>query len=133
MDMDKKEETLEEMSLDNKIEPDKMIEDVLNEASLSSPATSSNEKTIQPNKIDNNLNSTVVSNNSVNTNSSEDSSTLDETDSSNENEDEEDNYSSMSSGKKKLIITILSILLVLDIAALIIYFIGIDKVLGFIK
>lgn len=35
--------------------------------------------------------------------------------------------------KKTLLIVILSILLVLDIAALVIYLIGIDKVLGFIK
>ena len=35
--------------------------------------------------------------------------------------------------KKKLIIAILSILLVLDIAALVIYIIGVDKVIGFIK
>ena len=43
-------------------------------------------------------------------------------------------YIKKSSKKKKtLLITILSILLVLDIAALVIYLIGIDKVLGFIK
>ena len=35
--------------------------------------------------------------------------------------------------KKKLIIAILTILLVLDIAALVIYIIGVDKVIGFIK
>lgn len=35
--------------------------------------------------------------------------------------------------KKTLLIIILSILLVLDIAALVIYIIGIDKVIGFIK
>lgn len=37
------------------------------------------------------------------------------------------------SKSKKIIIIILSILLVLDLAALIIYLIGIDKVLGFVK
>lgn len=35
--------------------------------------------------------------------------------------------------KKKLIIAILTILLVFDIAALVIYMIGVDKVIGFIK
>lgn len=137
MDVNKREETLEEMSLDskedivNKIEPDKMIDDVLNDASPNSPAASSNNKAIQPSSAESNMSNPSASDGSSNTNNLENSNNASETESS--SEDEEYEYSSMSSGKKKLIITILSILLVIDVAALVIYFIGIDKVLGFIK
>lgn len=142
MDINKKEETLEEVDLNNKIEPDKMIEDVLNDASLNSNESSSDDNVAQPNKIENsssintvanqtedNSNNTLASDN--NSNTIVDSNGAAESQPSNEDENYE--YSFMSSGKKKLIIAILCILLVIDIAALVIYLIGIDKVLGFIK
>lgn len=141
MDMNKKEETLEEVNLNNKIEPDKMIEDVLNDASLNSNESSSDGNVAQPSKIENSsVTNTVASQTEDNSNntlaSDNNSNTIVDPNIANESQSSEDDdyeYSFMSSGKKKLIITILSILLVIDIAALVIYLIGIDKVLSFVK
>lgn len=139
--MDKREETLEEINLDNKksidskIEPDKMIEDVLNDVSLK-PDTGFKEEKMEEIKeeikpVDNKTN--ISSNGNTDSKESVPVNSDDVSNSNSSDEYDDYEYSFMSSGKKKAIIAILSILLVLDIAALAIYLIGIDKVLSFIK
>lgn len=139
--MDKREETLEEINLDNKksidskIEPDKMIEDVLNDVSLK-PDTGFKEEKMEEIKeeikpVDNKTN--ISSNGNTEPKESVPVNSDDVSNSNSSDEYDDYEYSFMSSGKKKAIIAILSILLVLDIAALAIYLIGIDKVLSFIK
>lgn len=124
--MDNIDENLNTNEVNETIEPDKMIEDVLNDESLNID-----------DKSDESVNKDAASKKdevlSLDNKSDEEVLTEDKESSEESNEELDDTYSYMSSGKKKFLIILLSIFLVLDIAALVIYIIGIDKVLGFIK
>lgn len=122
--MDTKEEVLEEINdveeINEEITPDKKIEEVVvpteepAEMSISNDAVV-NEPVVQINEDDNNISEIVKE-------TSEDKPL---------NNQEKEVVKEKKS--KAPLIVILSILLALDIAALVIYIIGIDKVLGFIK
>lgn len=111
--MDNKDEKLEEVSFEsNDIIPDKVINDNSN-----SEVSADESNTFVETKND-----------------TDDVEVLDGKDENSEEDSSlDDDFSSMSSTKKRVLIIILSFLLVIDIAALVIYLIGIDKVLGFIK
>lgn len=121
--MNNKEEILEEINVEekNEITPDKKIDEELNELSLSDDTKEKKEDISK-------------ATNEVENKETEEKNSEDEGESS-EGVDEitEEEYYETSSKKKTLMLVILSILLLIDLAFLIIYIIGIDKVLSFVK
>ena len=118
------EEVIEELNENNDI-TEESKEEVLSDIPT---VLENNDSSVSNQKInsDNNTNENIVSNNSVNENDT------DKLDSTISYETVNESLNEKKKSKAPLII-LLSILLFIDIVALIIYIIGVDKIISFIK
>lgn len=150
-----KEEVIEELSdfeviqpsnetpIKDDITPDKKIDDVINSSNSDNAVSSENDDNVdlnepvvlEPSNANINEDQTGTSNENqsvvLENNNSEEKTTEDGE--KTESETVEQSIDETKKKSKMPLIILLSILLVIDIAALVIYIIGIDKVLGFIK
>lgn len=134
MDINNKEEMIEELDdietstplQNDEIIPDKKIEDeikvdIIQDAILTTPENSSVIKENNGEKIEADEKSILIDNK--------------ETEEKVESKEEQEKQQSVEKSKKSKtpLLILLFVLLIIDVAALVIYIIGIDKVLGFIK
>lgn len=126
MAMDTKDETIQEASVADEIKPDKNIKEVIEQATNNEVQEKTSEPVVKEpapiNKVEEVKEEpdplTVIE---------------DVSDETKVEETTEDKKADVPKKKKAPLIILLSILLIIDVAALVIYIIGIDKILSFIK